>query len=131
MSSWGESNLLIASRLDRPASTQTAIKQKEAERKEILSAVELFLAQGGSIKTIPSNLSKEAQLMKMRAGEIPLISMREISDRWQQPMRAMAVIMSKWPTMMYIMDGTERLYSLEDIKRCEQQPNYRMHKTIL
>lgn len=69
--------------------------------------------------------------MKMRAGEIPLISMREISDRWQQPMRAMAVIMSKWPTMMYIMDGTERLYSLEDIKRCEQQPNYRMHKTIL
>ena len=131
MSSWGESNLLIASRLDRPASTQTAIKQKEAERQEILNAVELFLAQGGSIKTIPSNLSKEAQLMKMRAGEIPLISMREISDRWQQPMRAMAVIMSKWPTLMYIMDGTERLYSLEDIKRCEQQPNYRMHKTIL
>lgn len=131
MSSWGESNLLIASRLDRPASTQTAIKQKEAERQELLSAVELFLAQGGSIKTIPSNLSKEAQLGKMRAGEMELISMKEIADRWDVSVRAMPSVLAKWPTLMYIMQGTDRLYSLADIQRCESQPNYKLHKSTI
>jgi hypothetical protein len=117
--------------MDRPASTQTAIRQKEAERQEILSAVEIVLAQGGSIKTIPSTISKEAQLGKMRAGEVELISMKEIADRWDVSVRTMPSILSKWPTLMYIMQGTERLYSLADIQRYESQPGFKLHKSTI
>lgn len=131
MSSWGESNLLIASRLDRPASTQTAIKQKEAERQELLSAVELFLAQGGSIKTIPSTISKEAQLGEMRSGKVATISMADIAKRWDVSVKVVPALLAKWPTLMYIMQGTDRLYSLADIQRCESQPNYKLHKSTI
>lgn len=131
MSSWGTVDLYGETKLERPASTQTAMRQKEAQRQEILSAVELFLSQGGSIKTIPSTISKEAQLGQMRAGELELISMRDIADRWDVSVRVVPHLLSKWPTLMYIMQGTDRLYSLEDIQRCEQQPNYKLHKNTL
>ena len=131
MSSWGTVDLHADTRMDRPASTMTALRQKEAERQEILSAVEMFLAQGGSIKTIPSTISKEAQLGKMRAGEVELISMKDIADRWDVSVRTMPSILSKWPTLMYIMQGTERLYSLADIQRYESQPSFKLHKSTL
>jgi hypothetical protein len=131
MSSWGTVDLHGEARIERPASTQTAIRQKKAERQEILSAVEIFLAQGGSIKTIPSTISKEAQLGKMRAGEMELISMKDIADRWDVSVRTMPSILSKWPTLMYIMQGTERLYSLADIQRYESQPGFKLHKSTI
>lgn len=131
MSSWGTVDLHGEARIERPASTMTALRQKEAERQEILSAVEMFLAQGGSIKTIPSTISKEAQLGKMRAGEVELISMKEIADRWDVSVRTMPSILSKWPTLMHIMQGTERLYSLADIQRCESQPGFKLHKSTI
>ena len=131
MTEWSTIDLHADNRPERPASTQTALRQKEAARQEILSAVALFLAQGGSIQTIPSTISKEAQLGKMRAGEVELISMKEIADRWDVSVRTMPSILSKWPTLMYIMQGTERLYSLADIQRYESQPGFKLHKSTL
>jgi hypothetical protein len=131
MNEWGNGYNVKDSRLDRPASTQTAMQQKESERQEILSAVEIFLAQGGSIKTIPSTISKEAQLGDMRSGKVATISMADIAKRWDVSVRAMPSVLAKWPTLMYIMQGTDRLYSLADIQRCESQPNYKLHKSTL
>ena len=131
MSDWGTVDLHADVRLEKPASTQTALKQKEAARREILSAVELFLAQGGVIKTIPSTISKEAQLGQMRRGEVETISMREIAERWGINVKAVPSIMGKWPTLMYIMNGTDRLYSLEDIQRVEKTPGYKLHKSTI
>ncbi len=131
MNEWGNGYQMIDSRMDRPASTQTAIRQKETARQEILSAVALFLAQGGSIKTIPSTISKEAQLGEMRAGRIQTISMQAIADRWGLSVRAIPSVMAKWPTLMYIMSGTDRLYSLEDIQRVEKTPGYKLHKSTI
>ena len=131
MSSWGTIDLYGETRIERPASTMTALRQKDAERQEILSAVELFLAQGGSIQTIPSSISKEAQLGKMRAGEMETISMKDIAIRWEVSIRVVPALLAKWPTLMYIMQGTDRLYSLADIQRCESQPGYKLHKSSL
>lgn len=131
MSSWGNVDLHADTRMDRPASTQTAIRQKEAERQEILSAVEIFLAQGGSIKTMPSTISKEAQLGEMRSGKVATISMADIAKRWDVSVRAMPSILAKWPTLMYIMQGTDRLYSLADIERVEKQPGFKLHKSSI
>ena len=131
MSSWGTVDLHGETRIERPASTMTALRQKEAERQEILSAVELFLAQGGSIKTIPSTISKEAQLGDMRSGKVATISMADIAKRWDVSVRVVPALLAKWPTLMYIMQGTDRLYSLADIQRCESQPNYKLHKSTI
>ena len=131
MNEWGIGYQMIESRLDRPASTQTAIRQKEAERQELLAAVAMFQAKGGVIKQIPSHVSKEAQLGKMRAGEMELIDMAELAKRWKVNVRVLPAILAKWPTMLYIMVGTQRVYWLEDIKRCEQQPDYKLHKSSL
>lgn len=131
MNEWGNGYLITDSRLDRPASTQTAIKQKEAERQELLAAVELFKAQGGVIKQIPTSISKEAQLGKMRAGEMELIDMVEIARRWKINVRTVPAVLAKWPTLMYIMSGTDRLYSLEDIQRVEKTPGYKLHSSVI
>ena len=131
MSSWGTVDLHGETRIERPASTQTAIRQKEAERQEILSAVEIFLAKGGSIKTIPSTISKEAQLGEMRSGKVATISMADIARRWDVSVRVMPSILAKWPTLMYIMNGQERLYSLADIERVEKQPGFKLHKSSI
>ncbi len=131
MSSWGTVDLHADTRLDRPASTQTAMQQKEAERQEILSAVEMFLAQGGLIKTIPSTISKESQLAKMREGHLDLISYTQIAKRWAVSPKVIANVLSKWPTLMYIMEGQERMYWIEDIQRVEKQPNYKLRSSVL
>jgi excinuclease UvrABC helicase subunit UvrB len=131
MNEWGNGYQMIESRMDRPASTQTALKQKEVERQEILAAVELFKAKGGKVTVIPSTISKEGLLGKMRAGEVDLISMADIAKRWKLPVKTLPAVMLKWPSMMYIMDGTQRVYCLEDIKRVEQQPNFRLHKSTI
>jgi excinuclease UvrABC helicase subunit UvrB len=131
MNEWGNGYQMIESRMDRPASTQTALKQKEVERQEILAAVELFKAKGGKVTVIPSTISKEGLLGKMRAGEVDLISMADIAKRWKLPVKTLPAVMLKWPSMMYIMEGTQRVYCLEDIKRVEQQPNYRLHKSTI
>ena len=131
MSDWGTIDLHADTRPERPASTQTALRQKEAARQEILSAVALFLAKGGSIQTIPSTISKEAQLGEMRAGRIPTISMQAVAERWGLSVRALPSVMAKWPTLMYIMQGQDRLYSLEDIQRVEKTPGYKLHKSTI
>lgn len=131
MSEWAPVNVLMDSRLDRPASTMTALRQKEAARQEILSAVELYLAQGGKITVLPNSSSKTGQLTAMRSGEVELIRMGDIAKRWKVSIRTMPAILAKWPSMMYILDGTERLYSLEDIQRVEAQPGYKLHKSTL
>lgn len=131
MNEWGNGYQMIESRMDRPASTQTALKQKEVERQEILAAVELFKAKGGKVTVIPSTISKEGLLGKMRAGEVDLISMADIAKRWKLPVKTLPAVMLKWPSMMYIMEGTQRVYCLDDIKRVEQQPNYRLHKSTI
>jgi hypothetical protein len=131
MNEWGNGYSMVESRMDRPASTQTALKQKEVERQEILAAVELFKAKGGKVTVIPTTISKEGQLGKMRAGEVDLISMADIAKRWKLPVKTLPAVMLKWPSMMYIMEGTQRVYCLDDIKRVEQQPNYRLHKSTI
>lgn len=131
MNEWGNGYLVKDSRLDRPASTQTAIRQKEAERQELLAAVELFKAKGGVIQQVEPHISKEAQLAKMREGRVGLISYTEIGKRWKISTKVLANVLSKWPTMMYIMEGTERMYSIDDIQRVEKQPNYKLRSSVL
>ena len=133
MNEWGGDSIAgqLLSKVRPVMATQTAIRIKDAERQEILSAVEIFLAQGGSIKTIPSTISKEAQLGEMRSGKVATISMADIAKRWDVSVRTMPSILSKWPTLMYIMNGQERLYSLADIQRCESQPNFKLHKSSI
>jgi hypothetical protein len=131
MNEWGNGMFVKDTRLDRPASTQTALKQKDVERQEILAAVELFKAKGGKVTVIPTTISKEGLLGKMRAGEVDLISMADIAKRWKLPVKTLPAVMLKWPSMMYIMEGTQRIYCLDDIKRVEQQPNYRLHKSTI
>lgn len=131
MNEWGNGYQTIDSRMDRPASTQTALRQKEAERQQILAAVELFKAKGGKITVIQSTISRDGLLGKMRAGEVDLISMNDIAKRWKLPVKTLPAVMLKWPSMMYIMDGIQRVYCLDDIKRVEQQPNFRLHKSTL
>jgi hypothetical protein len=67
----------------------------------------------------------------MRGGEVDLISMADIAKRWKLPVKTLPAVMLKWPSMMYIMDGTQRVYCLDDIKRVEQQPNYKLHKSTI
>ena len=67
----------------------------------------------------------------MRAGHVELISMKDIATRWDVSVRVVPALLAKWPTLMYIMQGTDRLYSLADIQRCESQPNYKLHKSTL
>lgn len=131
MNEWGNGYNVRDSRLDRPASTQTAIKQKESQRQELLAAVEIFKAKGGVIQQVPSNLSKEAQLAKMREGRLELIGYNEIAKRWAVSPKVLANVLSKWPTMMYIMEGQERMYWIEDIQRVEKQPNYKLRSSVL
>jgi len=131
MNEWGNGYQMIESRLDRPASTQTAIRQKEAERQELLAAVALFQANGGVIQKVPSHLSKEAQLAKMREGHLDLISYTQIAKRWAVSPKVLANVLSKWPTLMYIMEGQERMYWIEDIQRVEKQPNYKLRASVL
>lgn len=131
MNQWGNGYSVRDSRLDRPASTQTAMQQKEAERQEILAAVALFQANGGVIQKVPSHLSKEAQLAKMREGHLDLISYTQIAKRWAVSPKVLANVLSKWPTLMYIMEGQERMYWIEDIQRVEKQPNYKLRASVL
>lgn len=131
MNEWGNGYHVKDTRLDRPASTQTAMQQKEAERQEILAAVALFQSKGGVIQKIPSHLSKEAQLAKMREGRLELIGYNEIAKRWKLSPKVLANVLSKWPTMMYIMEGQERMYWIEDIERVEKQPNYKLRSSVL
>lgn len=131
MDQWGNGYWVKETRLDRPASTQTAIRQKEAERQEILAAVALFQAKGGVIKKIDSHISKEAQLAKMREGRLELIGYNEIAKRWKISPKVLSNVLSKWPTMMYIMEGQERMYWIEDIQRVEKQPNYKLRSSVL
>lgn len=131
MNEWGNGYNVRDSRLDRPASTQTAIKQKESQRQELLAAVEIFKAKGGVIQQVPSNLSKEAQLAKMREGRLELIGYNEIAKRWKISPKILANVLSKWPTLMYILENQERMYWIEDIERVEKQPNYKMRASVL
>lgn len=131
MSSWGDSNFLIGSRLDRPSSIQTAIKQKEGERQEILAAVEAFKASGGAITVIPTTISKDAQLMQMRKGEVELISFADIAKRWGLQPKSLPPVMAKWPTLMYVMHGQERMYCLDDIRRLEETPNHKLNYSVI
>lgn len=131
MNEWGNGYNVKDSRLDRPASTQTAIKQKESQRQELLAAVEIFKAKGGVIQQVPSNLSKEAQLAKMREGRLELIGYNEIAKRWKISPKILANVLSKWPTLMYILENQERMYWIEDIERVEKQPNYKMRASVL
>lgn len=120
MAEWGSANYMIGSRFDRPASTQTAIHKKNAEREELLTAVKEFLAQGGSIKTIPYGVSKERQLHQMREGQLELITQKELADRWQLRGGTIPTVLANFPMLMYIMKDGEKCWWIEDIRRIEE-----------
>lgn len=132
MNEWGGDS--IAGQLlstARPVmATQTAIRIKDAEREEILSAVELFKARGGKIEVIPYGVSKDNQLRRMRAGELEMVSMNDLAERWGVHWRSMPLILAKWPTLIYIMKEQVRWYWIEDIVRIEQTPDFKRVRPI-
>lgn len=129
MASWGDSNYMIASRLDRPASTKSALEKKKEER-ELLAVQMLEWEAKNKVTVIPYGVSKERQLFQMRDGDLELISMSDLAERWELHPRVIHVVLQKWPTLMYIMKGDKRHYWIEDIKRLEQIPNYKAHKSL-
>jgi len=132
MTEWGDDSIAghLVSKAKPVLATQTAIRQKDIEREEILSAVEMFRARGGQIEVIPYGVSKDNQLRRMRAGEIEMISMHQLAERWGVHWRSMPLILSKWPTMIYILREQVRWYSIEDILRIEQTPEYKRVRPI-
>ena len=117
--------------IDRPASVGTAVKLKDAERKKLTDDIKQFLNGGGEIIRIEKTQSKSAEMAAMLSDKVELISMTDIAKRWGVSVNVLSPILSKWPTVMYIMRGTKRYYALADIKRLETQPGYKMHKAIL
>ena len=132
MNEWGDDSIAgqLVSRAMPVMATQTAIKRKDIEREEILSAVELFRARGGKIEVIPYGISKDNQLRRMRAGELELVSMNDLAERWGVHWRSMPLILSKWPTLIYILREQVRWYWIEDIERIEQTPEYKRVRPI-
>lgn len=128
MLDWGAADRIVTITRDRPASTQAAMRQKEPERQEILSAIEAFQAKGGEIKKIPSYVSKNEQLFDMRDGKTPLISFGELAKRWGVTTVTLNGLLHKWPTLLYIHRGGERMFGIPDIERLEKQPNHKLHK---
>lgn len=120
MSGWGDSNFIIGSRMERPSSTKAAIEQKKEQREELLTAVEMFIQQGGSIKAIPYGVSKDQQLNQMREGKLELISQKQLSERWQVRCGNIPIIMTNFSSIMSIMQAGERYWWIEDIKRIEE-----------
>ena len=120
MSRWLSIEFTGRSQIDRPASTQAAIRQKDIERQEILSAVELYIASGGSIKTIPSTISRSHQLIEMREGKVPLISFDDLAIRWDMPHKSLNGLINKYPNTLYILLGDTRHFAVADIERIEK-----------
>jgi len=132
MKEWGEDSIAgqLLSKARPVMATQTAIKIKDAEREEIWSAVELFKARGGEIEVIPYGVSKDNQLRRMRANELEMVSMNDLAERWGVHWRSMPLILAKWPTLIYVMREQVRWYSIEDILRIEQTPEYKRVRPI-
>lgn len=116
--------------IQKPLSTSQALKLKEAEREEIMAAVELFKAKGGTITHLPSGSSKDGQLLKMRNGDLELISSSGICQRWKIKPNGLPLVMAKWPSMLYILVDGQKSYWLEDIQRVEQEPFFKCAKSL-
>lgn len=116
--------------VQKPLSTSQAVRLKDAEREEIMAAVALFQAKGGTITHLPSGSSKDGQLGKMRSGELELINSTEICKRWKVKPNGLPLVMAKWPSMLYILVDGQKSYWLEDIKRVEQEPYFKCAKSL-
>ena len=129
MAEWGADNLIVTTVRDRGLPIESAVQRKAAEREEILSAIAAFTAKGGEIKKIPSYVSKNEQLFKMRDGEVELIGFNDLARRWGVTNVTLNGLLHKWPTLLYIHRNNERMFAIPDIERLETGPNYRLHKT--
>lgn len=126
MNEWGNGLHMVHSRLDRPASTQTALAQKQKERDDLLLAVQMFEAKGGEITHIPYGVSKEQQLVKMRTGELEVITSRELAVRWKLRGGTLPTVLNKFETLMSIMIDGQKAFWIEDIKRIELTKDFAM-----
>ena len=126
MSEWGSANYMVSSRLDRPASTQTAMAQKQKQRDDLLLAVQMYQEVGGTITKVPYGVSKEQQLIKMRMGELELITAKQLADRWKLRGGTLPTVLSKYDTLMFIMLDGQKAFWIKDIERIEQMKDFAM-----
>jgi hypothetical protein len=126
MSEWGSANYMVSSRLDRPASTQTAMAQKQKQRDDLLLAVQMYQEAGGTITKVPYGVSKEQQLIKMRMGELELITAKQLADRWKLRGGTLPTVLSKYDTLMFIMLDGQKAFWIKDIERIEQMKDFAM-----
>ena len=126
MSEWGSANYMVSSRLDRPASTQTAMAQKQKQRDDLLLAVQMYQEAGGTITKVPYGVSREQQLIKMRMGELELITAKQLADRWKLRGGTLPTVLSKYDTLMFIMLDGQKAFWIKDIERIEQMKDFAM-----
>lgn len=126
MSEWGSANYMVSSRLDRPASTQTAMAQKQKQRDDLLLAVQMYQEAGGKITKVPYGVSREQQLIKMRMGELELITAKQLADRWKLRGGTLPTVLSKYDTLMFIMLDGQKAFWIKDIERIEQMKDFAM-----
>lgn len=117
---------MVSSRLDRPASTQTAMAQKQKQRDDLLLAVQMYQEVGGTITKVPYGVSKEQQLIKMRMGELELITAKQLADRWKLRGGTLPTVLSKYDTLMFIMLDGQKAFWIKDIERIEQMKDFAM-----
>ncbi len=128
MSDWRNFILGNGPQHERPCSTQTALALKAVERAELEAAIEAFLAKGGEIEVRPTTASQTGKMEAMRRGDYELITVGEIAKRWKVTNLTVISALHKWPLMLYIMRGPTRAYCLDDIRRVEAQPGYKLVK---
>lgn len=106
-------------------------KDKEPERQALAEDIARFIEGGGRITHLGGYIDRGGQLLDMREGKVPLISFEAIGKRWGVPVRALALTLGKWPSLLYVIVDGQRCYALADIERCEQIENFKIHKASL
>ena len=120
---------LLTSRADKPLSTMTALKNKNAER-ELLAVKMLEWEQQNEVTRLPI-MTPQSQLLSMRAGEVELIGFKDVCKRWDLKGHAVLQIICRHVWVIGIMQDGQRCYALADIEKIEKVPNFRLLKSII
>lgn len=106
------------------------VAAKAKERDELARLMAEFEAKK-AVTVLPYGFSMEAQLVKMRTGEIELISWNSLAKRWGVNPCQLNNIVSKWKTLPSIVVDMKKHYALSDIERLEKLPNFKMANSCL
>jgi hypothetical protein len=103
------------------------MRQKEPERELIALQIAEYLTRK-EITVVPSGMSKHAQLVAMRDGELELISFTDLAKRWELTAKQLTQLLFRYTLLVYVMKRDTKMFWLEDIKRIEELPDYKLCK---